>query len=217
MQSNNYKLKIKGKNINKVSSNNDYFVHPSSYIDEQVRIGKGTKIWHFCHIMSGVKIGKNCKIGQNVVIGPDVIIGNNVKIQNNVSIYKGITLEDDVFCGPSCVFTNVFNPRSSIPRMDELRQTLVKKGATIGANATIVCGNNIGRYAFVGAGSVVTKDIPDYALVYGNSAKQKGWMCECGIKLEFKNSKAVCKKCNRRYALEGRDKVTLLKSGKICT
>ena len=145
----------------------NYFVHPSSFIDEGAEIGAGTKIWHFCHIIKGSKIGKNCKIGQNVVIGPNITMGNNIKIQNNVSIYEGVTLEDDVFCGPSMVFTNVFNPRSAIIRMNELRKTLVKKGASIGANATIVCGHTIGRCAFVGAGAVVTKDAPDFALVAG--------------------------------------------------
>lgn len=177
-----------------------FFVHPSSFIDDDVQIGQGTQIWHFSHILKGSKIGKNCKIGQNVVIGPNVTIGDGCKIQNNVSIYEGITLEDNVFCGPSCVFTNVFNPRSEIPRMKELKPTLVKEGATIGANATIVCGHTLGRYSFVGAGAVVTKDIPDYALVYGNPAKIQGFMCECGIKLEFKKSKAICKVCKKEYS-----------------
>lgn len=176
-----------------------YSLHPSSYVDEGVVIGKGTKIWHFCHILSGSLIGNDCKIGQNVVIGPDVKVGNNVKIQNNVSVYKGVILEDDVFCGPSCVFTNVFNPRSAILRMDEIRKTLVKKGASIGANATIVCGHTIGEHAFIGAGAVVTKDIPDFALVYGNPAKITGWMCVCGEKLSFKGSKAACKACKKQY------------------
>lgn len=179
-----------------------YFVHKSAYIDEGGSIGKGTKIWHFSHIMKGAEIGKDCKIGQNVMIGPEVRIGDKVKIQNNVSIYKGVTLEDEVFCGPSCVFTNVFNPRSAIPRMNELLPTLVKKGATIGANATIICGNNIGRYAFIGAGTVVTKDVTDYALVYGNPAKLKGWVCECGQRLNFKEDEARCEVCNKRYRME---------------
>lgn len=184
-----------------LKSNKRYFVHKSSYIDDGVIIGKGTNIWHFCHIIKGSEIGENCKIGQNVVIGPDVKIGNNVKIQNNVSVYTGVTLEDEVFCGPSCVFTNVFNPRSAIPRMDELRHTLVKKGATIGANATIICGIDIGRYAFVGAGAVVTKDIPNYAIFYGNPARLKGWVCECGNKIYLKNNKAVCDLCVKSFKL----------------
>ena len=179
----------------------DYFVHESSYIDKGVKIGKGTQIWHFCHILKSSQIGESCKIGQNVVIGPNVKIGNNVKIQNNVSVYPGVTLEDYVFCGPSCVFTNVFNPRSAIARMNEIRHTLVKKGATIGANATIVCGNNIGKYAFIGAGAVVTKDVPDYALVYGSPAKIKGWMCECGNKIHIRNKKAKCRICGINYKL----------------
>ena len=190
------------------SKKRDYFVHKSSYIDKKVTIGAGTQIWHFCHILKGSKIGKNCKIGQNVVIGPDLKIGNNVKIQNNVSLYKGVTLENDVFCGPSCVFTNVFNPRSAIPRMDKIRPTLVKQGTTIGANATVICGNNIGRYAFIGAGAVVTKDIPDYALVYGNPARIIGYICECGeAKLNFKKSVAVCELCGKKYIKSGESRV----------
>jgi UDP-2-acetamido-3-amino-2,3-dideoxy-glucuronate N-acetyltransferase len=185
------------------SKKQKYFVHESSYIDEGVEIGKGTQVWHFCHILKGSRIGKKCKIGQNVVIGPDVKIGDNVKIQNNVSVYKGVTLEDDVFCGPSCVFTNVFNPRSSVARMDEVRKTRVAKGASIGANATIVCGHTIGRHAFVGAGAVVTKGVPDYALVYGNPAAVRGFMCECGIKLNFKNAQATCPVCAKKYTKQG--------------
>lgn len=181
------------------SKKSGYFVHESSYIDDGVRIGQGTQIWHFSHILKGSHIGKNCKIGQNVVIGPDVIVGDNVKIQNNVSLYKGVTLEDGVFCGPSCVFTNVFNPRSAIPRMDDLRRTLVKKGASIGANATIICGNNIGSYAFIGAGAVVTREVPEYAVVYGNPARLNGWMCACGEKMDFKYEKVTCPICKRRY------------------
>ena len=185
-------------------SNKDYFVHPSSYIDDDVKIGEGTKIWHFCHIMSGARIGKNCKIGQNVFIDSHVKIGNSVKIQNNVSVYRGVTLEDYVFCGPSMVFTNVFNPRSAYPRdISEYRKTLVKKGATIGANATIVCGVTLGKNAFIGAGTVITEDVPDCALVYGNPAKIKGWMCECGEKLEFRNEQAKCRRCKRKYVKEG--------------
>ncbi len=177
----------------------DHFVHGSSYVDEGVEIGKGTKIWHFCHIIKGSRIGKDCKIGQNVVIGPDATVGNNCKIQNNVSVYTGVTLEDDVFCGPSMVFTNVYNPRSAVPRMRELKETLVKKGATIGANSTIVCGNTIGRHAFIGAGAVVIKDVADHALVVGNPARQVGWMCECGVKLEFAGEKSACPACGVKY------------------
>ena len=175
-----------------ISSTDSYSVHKSSYVDENVLIGENTKIWHFCHILKNSKIGRNCHIGQNVVIGPEATVGDNCKIQNNVSIYKGVTLEDEVFCGPSMVFTNVLNPRSAIPRMKELKQTLVKKGATIGANATIVCGNTIGRYAFVGAGAVVTADVADYALVAGVPARRIGWMCECGEKLKSPGKTSVC-------------------------
>jgi len=174
----------------------NYFVHESSYIDENVEIGEGTKIWHFSHILSNSKIGQNCTIGQNVVIGPDVAIGNNCKIQNNVSVYKGVTLEDGVFCGPSMVFTNIYNPRAEIRKMDQVRPTLVKKGATIGANATIICGTTLGRYAFIGAGAVVTKSVPDYALIVGNPAKQIGWACECG---ELLKDKLECPACSKRY------------------
>lgn len=176
-----------------------YFVHPSSYVDEDVQIGEGTQIWHFSHILKGSHIGNNCKIGQNVVIGPNVTIGDGCKIQNNVSVYEGVRLEEEVFCGPSCVFTNVINPRSAIPRMKELKSTIVKKGATIGANATIICGHTLGSYAFIGAGAVVTKNVPDYALVIGNPAKIVGWMCECGIKLKFKNNRSTCKNCGKKY------------------
>ena len=179
----------------------NYFVHSSSYVDKSAKIGKGTKIWHFSQVMKGAKIGKNCKLGQNVHIGPNVLIGNNVKIQNNVSIYTGVTLEDDVFCGPSMVFTNIINPRSAYPQNSEefYKKTLVKKGASIGANATVICGNTLGKYSFVGAGSVVTKDIPDYALLYGNPARWVGWMCECGEKLKFAHNKAQCPKCKKAY------------------
>jgi len=174
----------------------NYFVHESSYIDEGVEIGEGTKIWHFSHILSNSKIGKNCNIGQNVVIGPDVVIGNNCKIQNNVSVYKGVTLEDGVFCGPSMVFTNIYNPRAEIRKMDQVRPTLVKKGATIGANATIICGITIGKYAFIGAAALVNKNVPDYALMVGNPAKQIGWACECGERLDESIS---CKVCGKKY------------------
>jgi UDP-2-acetamido-3-amino-2,3-dideoxy-glucuronate N-acetyltransferase len=158
-------------------------IHESSYVDEPVRIGEGTSIWHFCHILGEVTIGRNCSIGQNVMIGPRVSVGDNCKIQNNVSLYEGVTLEDDVFCGPSCVFTNVFNPRSAISRKSEFRPTSVKRGATIGANATIVCGHTIGRYAFIGAGAVVTNDVPDFALMTGVPARRVGWMSAAGAKL----------------------------------
>lgn len=181
----------------------NYFVHESSYVDAPCQIGDNTKIWHFSHIMSNCIIGESCNIGQNAVISPDVKIGNNCKIQNNVSIYTGVLCEDDVFLGPSCVFTNVINPRSHINRKDEYKQTVVKQGASIGANATIVCGHNIGRYAFVGAGSVVTKDVPDFALVVGNPARISGWVCKCGEKLDFSQSNTTtCKKCSERYIKE---------------
>lgn len=174
----------------------DYFVHESSYVDEPCKIGKGTKIWHFSHIMANSTIGENCNIGQNVVISPGVVIGNGVKIQNNVSVYTGVICEDDVFLGPSCVFTNVINPRSHIVRKDEYRQTRIKKGASIGANATIVCGHTIGKHAFIGAGSVVTKDVPDYALVVGVPAKVVGYVCECGNRLD---EGMQCFDCSQRY------------------
>ncbi len=176
-----------------------YFAHASAYIDDEVVIGDETSIWHFSHILKGSTIGTQCKIGQNVVVGPNVKVGNGVKIQNNVSVYEGVTLEDFVFCGPSMVFTNVINPRSEIRRMDELKPTLVKTGATFGANCTILCGTTIGKYAFIGAGAMVTKDVPDYALVVGTPAKIKGWMCECGVKLTLNNDKAVCR-CGKQYA-----------------
>ncbi|RKY00191.1 MAG: oxidoreductase [Spirochaetes bacterium] len=192
------------------SEKEKYFVHPTSIVEERVKIGNGTKIWHFSHILPGSTIGENCNIGQNVVIGPNVIIGNRVKIQNNVSVYEGVTLEDEVFLGPSMVFTNVINPRSAIPRKSEIRETLVKKGATIGANSTIVCGHTIGSYAFIAAGAVVTKDVADFALVMGNPAKQKGWMCACGIKLNFKGNRAKCS-CGKEYIKD--DNIVKLVSG----
>ncbi len=183
---------------------NTFFVHESSYVDEPSSIGEGTKIWHFSHVLPGCEIGSGCNVGQNVVIGPRVRIGNRVKIQNNVSVYEGVELEDEVFCGPSMVFTNVNTPRSGTPRntSDDYLKTLVKKGASIGANATIVCGNTIGEYAFVGAGSVVTKDVPAYAVVYGNPGRIRGYACECGMKLQFRDDAAVCDDCGRRYARE---------------
>lgn len=175
-----------------------YFAHDSAFIDDGVEVGDGTSIWHVSHVLKGSKIGTSCKIGQNVVIGPNATIGNGVKIQNNVSVYEGVILEDSVFCGPSMVFTNVFNPRSAIARMHELKPTRVKKGATLGANCTIVCGTTIGKYAFVGAGAVVTKDVPDYALVMGSPARLAGWMCECGVKLAWKTEESHCA-CGARY------------------
>ncbi|MDE6494575.1 MAG: N-acetyltransferase [Bacteroidales bacterium] len=180
----------------------DYFQHPTSVVDSPCKIGACTKIWHFSHIMAGCTIGKNCNIGQNVVISPDVVLGNGVKIQNNVSVYTGVVCEDDVFLGPSCVFTNVLNPRSAIERKDQFKPTLVRKGASIGANATIVCGCTIGCYALIGAGSVVTHDVPAYALVVGNPARQSGWVSEYGHKLFFdEKGEAVCEESGQRYRL----------------
>lgn len=176
-----------------------FFVHETSRIDDGCTIGQGTKIWHFCHIMSGCAIGERCSIGQNVVISPGVALGNGVRIQNNVSVYTGVICEDDVFLGPSCVFTNVINPRAFLSRKDEFRSTLVKRGASIGANATIVCGHTIGRYAMVGAGSVVTRDVPDYALVYGVPARIHGYVCQCGNGLHISDETAVCPACRKRY------------------
>lgn len=194
------KLSLDGTNKLHKPMKKEYFLHESSYVDEGCDIGEGTKIWHFSHVLKGSKIGRNCKIGQNVVIGPNVTIGNGCKIQNNISLYEGVTLEDEVFCGPSMVFTNVFNPRSAISRMNELRPTLVKKGATIGANATIICGHTIGQYAFIGAGTVVTKDVPDYALVIGNPGRIIGWMCACGEKLNFdEQGVSKCETCTLVY------------------
>ena len=181
----------------------EYFAHESAYVDQGCEIGKGVKIWHFTHIMSDCKIGENCNIGQNVVISPNVVLGKNVKIQNNVSIYTGVECEDDVFLGPSMVFTNVINPRSAVNRRGQYSKTVVKKGASIGANATIVCGHDIGQYAFIGAGAVVTKTIPDYALVVGNPAKQLGWVSEYGHRLSFNNEGiAVCPETEQQYKLE---------------
>ena len=178
-----------------------YFVHESSYVDQPCEIGEGTKIWHFSHIMQDCKIGRKCNIGQNVVISPGVILGNNVKIQNNVSVYTGVICEDDTFLGPSCVFTNVINPRSFIERKEEYQESIVKKGASIGANATIVCGYDIGRYAFIGAGAVVTKDVPDYALMVGNPAKILGYVCKCGNRLEKLDHEYKCNVCNKEYEM----------------
>ena len=184
-------------------NNQKYFAHPSAIIDEGCEIGEGVKIWHFSHIMPGCKIGEGCNIGQNVVISPKVILGKNVRVQNNVSIYEGVICEDDVFLGPSMVFTNVINPRSAVSRKHEYMQTLVRKGASIGANATIVCGNEIGEYAFIGAGAVVTKPVPAYALVVGNPARQIGWMSEYGQRLNFnEQNKATCEESKESYILE---------------
>jgi UDP-2-acetamido-3-amino-2,3-dideoxy-glucuronate N-acetyltransferase len=188
----------------------NYFIHSSSFVDAGVEIGVDSKIWHFCHILSGSKIGERCIIGQNCMIGPDVIIGKGCKLQNNVSIYKGVILEDDVFCGPSCVFTNVYNPRAFIERKAEFRPTLVRYGATIGANATIICGSTIGRYAMVAAGAVVKKDVPDYAIVAGVPARNVGWACACGTTLKFgkgtlspdESSSTICEYCGNQFRLE---------------
>ena len=179
-----------------------YFAHETVVIDENCEIGENTKIWHFSHVMSGCKIGSECNLGQNVVISPDVILGKNVKVQNNVSIYTGVICEDDVFLGPSMVFTNVLNPRSAVSRKSEYKKTLIKRGATIGANATILCGINIGEYALIGAGCVVTKNVEPYALFVGNPGRQVGWVSEYGHTLEFKGKKAICKESKQEYLLE---------------
>lgn len=183
--------------------NNNYYVHPTAVVDEGCDIGSGTKIWHFSHIMSGCKLGENCNIGQNVVISPEVLLGKNVKVQNNVSLYTGVICEDDVFLGPSCVFTNVNNPRSAVNRRGQYAKTHVGKGASIGANATIVCGHNIGSFAFIGAGAVITKDVPSYALLVGNPARQIGWMSEFGHRLEFNiENTAICPESGDIYKLK---------------
>ena len=190
----------------------DVFIHETSFIDDDVTIGIGTKIWHFSHVLNGCEIGKNCSFGQNVVVGPNVDIGNHVKIQNNVSVYEGVTLEDRVFCGPSCVFTNVNNPRSKIVRKSEYRKTLVQKGVTLGANSTIICGVTLGKFSFIGAGAVISKDVPDYALMAGVPAKQIGWMSEYGEKLDLPlkgNTETICKHTNQKYQLKD-DKVFLV-------
>lgn len=181
-----------------------YFAHESSYIDANVSIGDGSKIWHFCHILSGSVLGKRCNLGQNVMVGPDVTVGDGCKIQNNVSLYKGVTLEADVFCGPSCVFTNVINPRAGVEKKEEFRSTLVKKGASLGANCTILCGATIGSYAIIGAGAVVRGDVPDYAIVVGVPAKQIGWGCECGETLQTSDSERQfkCLRCHKLYVCE---------------
>ena len=182
---------------------NDVFVHPSSFVDDGAVIGKGTKIWHFCHVMPGAVIGERCSLGQNCVIMPGTRLGNNVKLQNNVSIYEGVVLEDDVFCGPSMVFTNVGTPRSHVNRRGEYEPTLVRRGASIGANATIVCGVTLGSFAFVGAGAVVTRDVKDHALVVGNPARQIGWMCQCGERLKVEGGEGACARCGTRYREQG--------------
>lgn len=192
-----------------MSNKNDFkdvYIHESSFIDDNVEIGQGTKIWHFSHILKDSKIGNDCNFGQNVVVGPNVVIGNNVKIQNNVSVYEGVTLEDSVFCGPSCVFTNVDNPRSEIVRKKQLRKTFVKRGVTLGANCTIICGVSIGAFAFIGAGAVISKDVPSYALMVGVPAKQIGWMSEYGEKLDLPltgNAETTCKHTAQKYELKG--------------
>ena len=196
-------LKQHGATVDLNGSNHSkpFFSHETAIVDKSCLVGDGTKIWHFSHVMPGAQIGSNCNIGQNVVLSPAVKIGNNVKIQNNVSVYSGVVLEDDVFCGPSMVFTNVINPRSHISRKNEFQNTLVKKGAPIGANSTIVCGNTIGKYAFIGAGAVVTKDVPNHALVLGNPARISGWVCECCNRLYFHNDVATCSSCNKQYKM----------------
>jgi UDP-2-acetamido-3-amino-2,3-dideoxy-glucuronate N-acetyltransferase len=182
----------------------DHFVHESSYVDDGAVIGRGTKIWHFSHVMGGAVIGERCNLGQNVVVMPGTRLGNNVKVQNNVSIYEGVELEDDVFCGPSCVFTNVINPRSHISRKSEYQRTLVRRGATIGANATVLCGATLGEYCFIGAGAVVRGVVPAFALMVGVPARQAGWMCQCGRRLEVQDARARCAACGATYReLEG--------------
>ncbi len=189
---------VRNKGVNLM----DFFAHPSSFIDEGAIVGTGTKIWHVSHVMPGATIGQNCNIGQNVVVSPGVILGNGVKVQNNVSIYSGVICEDNVFLGPSMVFTNVINPRAFIERKNEFKTTLIKTGASIGANATIICGVTIGKYSLIGAGTVVSKDVPDYALVYGNPAKQAGWVCKCGTKLTTMPGNSLeCTECGQKYVI----------------
>ena len=177
----------------------DYFAHESSYIDDGAQIGKGTKIWHFCHVMPGAVIGERCNLGQNVVVMPGSRLGHNVKVQNNVSIYEGVVLEDDVFCGPSCVFTNVVNPRSHVSRKSEYQSTLVRRGTSIGANATILCGITLGEYSFIGAGAVVRSDVAAFAIMVGVPARRVGWMCRCGVRLQVRDSRANCGACGTVY------------------
>ncbi len=197
------KKRVESGGGKKADPKKDYFVHESSYVDPGAVIGKGTKIWHFSHVLGGALIGPDCSLGQNVNVAATAKIGRGVKIQNNVSIYDRVEIEDWAFCGPSMVFTNVFNPRSEVVRKHEYRLTRVKRGATIGANATVVCGNTIGRYAFVGAGAVVTRSVPDYALAYGNPASVRGWVCRCGVKLDFRGDRAVCSACGTGYRRRG--------------
>ena len=186
-----------------MSEKQKYFIHESAYVDDGAVIGEETKIWHFCHVRGSARIGAGSNLGQNVYVDANVTIGDNVKIQNNVSVYEGVILEDDVFCGPSMVFTNVINPRSHVSRKDEFKDTVVKRGASLGANCVVVCGHDVGRYAFVGAGAVVTSDVPDYALVFGNPARLRGWMCQCGIRLgEAEGDQLTCDTCGDTYTLE---------------
>jgi UDP-2-acetamido-3-amino-2,3-dideoxy-glucuronate N-acetyltransferase len=194
--------------MNKKYDYKDVFIHDTSFVDDNVIIGQGTKIWHFSHILQNCKIGKDCSLGQNVVVGPRVTIGNKVKIQNNVSVYEGVTLEDGVFCGPSCVFTNVHNPRAEIVRKNEYKKTLIRRGVTLGANCTIICGVTIGSFAFIGAGAVISKDVPSYALMVGAPAKQVGWMSEYGEKLDLPltgNAETICKHTKQQYQLRGNE------------
>ncbi len=181
-------------------SKRPFYVHPSSEVHPGASVGDGTKVWHFCHVMDGASLGRDCVIGQNVFVAKGVVVGDRVKIQNNVSLYDGVVLEDDVFCGPSCVFTNVKNPRAHVSRKNEYGKTVVKKGATIGANSTIVCGVALGRYSFIGAGSVVTREVPDHALVLGSPARVAGWMCSCGERLRFAGKKTVCNRCGAKFS-----------------
>ncbi|MCC7487971.1 MAG: N-acetyltransferase [Burkholderiales bacterium] len=181
----------------------EYWSHETAIVDPGATIGPGTRIWHFVHVCAGARIGARCVLGQNVFVGNKVVIGDNVRIQNNVSVYDAVTLEDEVFCGPSMVFTNVVNPRSHVSRKDEYRPTLVRRGASIGANATVVCGNTVGEYAFIGAGAVVTKDVPAHALVLGNPARRTGWMCACGVRLPAGPGRAACGSCGARYDIDG--------------
>ncbi|MEE8170671.1 MAG: acyltransferase [Phycisphaerae bacterium] len=184
-----------------MTTNRNCFVHETAVVDDGARIGDGAKVWHFCHVSAGAEIGARCVLGQNVFVAGTVRIGNNVKIQNNVSVFDGVTLEDDVFCGPSMVFTNVMNPRSHVPRKDQFRKTLVRRGATIGANATLLCGVSLGRYCFIGAGAVVTRDVADFALMVGNPARRIGWMCRCGERLSNESGDVTCTACAAKYVV----------------